>query len=137
MILRLLFCLCLCPFATEAQTTPPARATQHEAARWTADQRVSRPEFDRASLRYTESLSEGDARTQRVSREALTSLMRRSVSSGSPQTTKNRRALVALFERYAAQTDAASRLKAERVLADFKQTLTAEGMALPENQRIE
>ena len=120
--MRLLACLLfLLPFGLSAQTAPD-RAASHAAAQRAQTARVATQDFARARLRYAESFTEGDARTQRVSRDGVVRLMRQSAAGSTGQTAKNRRKLLELFERYSA---AGSTDEALRVLTDFERSLQA------------
>ena len=120
----LLVLLCCLPLSLLAQApATPTRAEQHTAAREDFARKALPTEFARARLRYTESLTEGDAATRRVSRDGMIELMERSVALQRGQAAANQRALLKLFRRYATAADAESMANANRVIADFEKTL--------------
>ena len=120
----LLVLLCCLPLALVAQAPAAAtRTEQHTSARQDFARKALPTEFARARLRYTESLTEGDAATRRVSRDGMIALMERSVALQSGQAAANQQALLKLFRRYATAADPESVANANRVIADFEKTL--------------
>ena len=120
----LLALLCCLPFALIAQApATTTRTQQHTTAQQDFARKALPTEFARARLRYTESLTEGDAATRRVSRDGMIALMERSVALQRGQAATNQRALLKLFRRYATASDPESVANANRVIADFEKTL--------------
>lgn len=121
----LLFCLLLLPFGLWAQTAAE-RSAAHTEAQSTRVLQTLPTEFARAQLRYTESFTQGDARTQAVSRDKVIELMQQSIAHRTGNGRKHQEKMLALFERYSTEGRPESAEQAKRVLRDFERSLRVE-----------